>query len=144
MSKSRLESRMEIQLEQEGLGPFAREYRWHPQRKWRADFAWPAKRVMLEVEGAVWTGGRHTFGSGFRDDAIKYAEAALAGWLVIRASPDMVRDRTALHLVVRALRKASEAHTTAGELRPEIIGDARGASGLGDQLLLPAIPGQPF
>jgi hypothetical protein len=143
VSKSRLESRAEIQLQQEGLAPFAREFRWHPSRRWRFDFAFPDRMVAYEIEGATWTGGRHSFGGGFRDDAIKYAEAAIAGWIVIRASADMIRDRTALHLVKRALsaregfnalplfahQSVAGGREGAGELRPAYIRAASGAPG---------------
>lgn len=102
-ASTRLENRAELQLRGEGLAPFAREFRFHPTRLWRLDFAWPERKVALEAEGGVWSGGRHVSGAGFRGDCEKYAEAAIAGWIVVRASPDMVRDRSAVHLVKRAL-----------------------------------------
>lgn len=61
-----------------------REYKFHPVRKWRFDFAWADRRIAVEVEGAVWTGGRHTRGSGFTSDCEKYNQAALLGWRVFR------------------------------------------------------------
>ena len=65
-----------------------REYRFHPTRKWRFDYAVPASRVALEVEGGVWTGGRHTSPQGFLADIEKYNAAALLGWTVVRTTPD--------------------------------------------------------
>lgn len=63
------------------------EYRFHPKRKWRFDWAWPDKLIALEQEGAVWTQGRHTRGSGFINDMEKYNEAARLGWRVFRFTP---------------------------------------------------------
>jgi hypothetical protein len=65
-----------------------------PPRKWRSDFAFerPSNvsvssyhrlrfglRVAIEIEGAIWSGSRHTRGAGFAVDCEKYNTAALAG-----------------------------------------------------------------
>ena len=63
------------------------EFRFHPSRRWRFDYAWPDHHVALEVEGAVWTQGRHTRGSGFLADIEKYNAAAALGWRIIRCTP---------------------------------------------------------
>jgi hypothetical protein len=79
-------------------------------RKWRFDYAIVQNdvRVAIEVEGAVWTNGRHTRGSGFLKDMQKYNEAAVRGWLVIRTTPDKLVSTETLDLIRRALetRKA--------------------------------------
>src|SRR5262245_37505838 len=56
-------------------------------RRWRFDWAWPAFRVALEIDGGVWTGGRHTSGKGFLGDMRKLNAAATEGWLVLRCLP---------------------------------------------------------
>ena len=63
------------------------EHRFHPSRKWRFDYAWPDAKVALEVEGGVWTGGRHTSSAGFLKDMEKYNAAARLGWRVLRCTP---------------------------------------------------------
>lgn len=68
-----------------------KEYRFHPIRKWRFDYAWPEKKVAIEVEGAVWIRGRHTRGSGFIKDMEKYNTATAMGWSVLRFTPDQMR-----------------------------------------------------
>lgn len=57
-------------------------------RRWRFDYAWPAVLVALEVEGGIWTGGRHSRGKGMLSDMEKYNHAALTGWVVLRTIPD--------------------------------------------------------
>jgi very-short-patch-repair endonuclease len=60
------------------------EYRFHPARRWRADYAHIESRTLIELEGGVWVSGRHNRASGFVADAEKYFEAALGGWRVVR------------------------------------------------------------
>lgn len=91
------------QIKGEGLKEPAREYQFHPERRWRFDFAYPQEKVAVEVEGGIWSNGRHTRGYGFEADCVKYNEAALAGWRVIRVSPKMVTDLRALSFLKRAL-----------------------------------------
>lgn len=68
------------------------EYRFHPLRRWRFDFAWPELKMALETEGGVWSGGRHTRGKGFIDDCEKYNTAAVMGWLVLRVTSAHLKD----------------------------------------------------
>ena len=56
-------------------------------RRWRFDFAWPRRRVAVEVEGGVFSRGRHVRPSGFINDCEKYNAAALDGWTVLRLVP---------------------------------------------------------
>ena len=60
-----------------------KEHRFHPTRKWRIDF-WHNSGVAIEIEGGVWTGGRHTRGKGFIADMEKYNALAERGILVFR------------------------------------------------------------
>jgi len=57
-----------------------REFRFHPTRKWRFDFASPRLRVAVEIEGR----GRHQTVAGVRSDCEKYNAATAAGWRVFR------------------------------------------------------------
>ncbi|MCC6475013.1 MAG: hypothetical protein IT514_14870, partial [Burkholderiales bacterium] len=54
------------------LPPPVAEHRFHETRRWRFDWAWPDHRVAIEIEGGVWTAGRHTRGQGFLADIEKY------------------------------------------------------------------------
>ena len=68
-----------------------REHSFHWVRRWRFDYACPAQMIAVEIEGGVWTGGRHTRGKGFLGDMEKYNEATAMGWRVFRCdtSDDM-------------------------------------------------------
>ena len=89
-----------------GLPAPTPELKFHPVRRWRFDFAWEDKKVALEVEGGGWTGGRHTRGSGFAKDILKYNSAALLGWVVVRTTPQEVCMQETVDLIneVRAIR----------------------------------------
>lgn len=88
---------------QQGLPTPEREVRFHPTRRWRFDLCWPALKLAVEVDGGTWAQGRHTRGTGYRDDCIKLNEAALLGWRVLRVTSDMVRDDSALAVIDRAM-----------------------------------------
>lgn len=93
---SAIEETLLFQLRAAGLPNPMREYKFHPTRRWRFDFCWPARMAAMEVEGGTWAGGRHTRGAGFEGDCIKYAEALLLGWRVIRVTGSMIESGEAL------------------------------------------------
>ncbi|GEA69145.1 hypothetical protein PA3_33030 [Acinetobacter pittii] len=72
------------------------EYKFHPTRKWRADFLITGTKIMIEVEGGIWSGGRHTRGKGYLGDMEKYNEAAMMGFTVLRFSTEQVKSGMAL------------------------------------------------
>jgi very-short-patch-repair endonuclease len=71
------------------------EYKFHPTRKWRLDYAFPEQKLAIEIEGGVWTRGRHNRGSGFLRDMEKYNCLTQLGWHLLRFTPQQVRDGTA-------------------------------------------------
>lgn len=103
MAKSHIEQRLLWLIQDEGLPLPVSEYRFDPERKWRFDHAWPDRKIAAECEGAIWTRGRHTRGSGYIKDCLKYNAAALQGWKVLRFPMDMVNDGSALETLRKAL-----------------------------------------
>lgn len=81
-----------------------REYRFHPERAWRMDFAWPEHRVAVEIEGGVWGLGRHNRPRGFIADTEKYNAAAKLGWTVLRFTAQTIRSGEAIEQTVGLLR----------------------------------------
>lgn len=59
-------------------------------RDWRADFAWPDHKLLVELEGGTFTNGRHVRPKGFRADCEKYNAAQKLGFIVLRYTSDMV------------------------------------------------------
>ena len=85
---SRLEKRFELLWQDHGGPELKKEFRFHPVRKWRADFAHLESRTLIEIEGGIYVNGRHNRAGGFAADLEKYLEASLAGWRVVRLGPN--------------------------------------------------------
>ena len=69
---------------------FVQEFRFHTARKWRADFHIKNTKLLIEVEGGIWSGGRHTRGKGYIGDMEKYNAATMMGYQVLRFSTEQV------------------------------------------------------
>ena len=86
-----------------GLPAPMREHRFHPKRQWRFDFAWPAIRLAVEVEGVTHNSGRHQRFEGYSKDCEKYNNAALLGWRVLRYTTEQVKKGYALEQIENAI-----------------------------------------
>ena len=63
------------------------EFKFHPIRKWRADYCWQDAMLIVELEGGVFIAGRHSRGLGMIKDMEKYNAAIELGYVVLRYSP---------------------------------------------------------
>lgn len=90
------------------------DYRFHPEREWEFDYAWPDRKIAFELEGGIWgkrckickmwiQGGRHVRGKGYQEDCLKYSEAAVLGWRIIRCTPEMCKNGIMMGLLERAM-----------------------------------------
>jgi len=95
-SQSALEAMFAQQVRVARLPSPLREYKFHPQRRWRMDFAWPELSLAVEVEGGIWNYGRHNRPAGFISDTEKYNAAAQMGFTVLRFAGPQIRNGTAL------------------------------------------------
>jgi len=72
-------------------GPeLVKEYRFHPHRRWRADYALPAAKVLIELEGGLYGNGRHNRAAGYLADIEKYNAASMLGYVVLRLGTGQV------------------------------------------------------
>jgi len=69
------------------------EYKFHPTRRWRADFANPTLKIIIEIEGGVFKGigGGHNRGAGYRKDLEKYNAATILGYRLLRYLPEQMK-----------------------------------------------------
>ena len=96
-----------LHLRAAGIQGFEREHRFAPPRRWKFDFANPALKVALEVEGGTWSRSRHTSGKGYAADCEKYSTAAVMGWRVLRFTTDQVKSGMALQMLQQAIARAA-------------------------------------
>jgi len=69
-----------------------REYKFSVARRWRADYCHEASRTLIELEGGIYSGGRHVRADGYRNDVEKYNAAAMLGYTVLRLGTGQVDD----------------------------------------------------
>lgn len=82
---------------------FEQEFKFHPKRQWRADFHLVEKMILVEVEGGIWSGGRHTRGKGYLGDMEKYNAATVLGYQVLRFSTEQVKSGLAVRQIEKMI-----------------------------------------
>jgi very-short-patch-repair endonuclease len=110
--RSELEAELAFQMKVAEFPPHKREYRFggrDGQRRWRFDFAFPEQKLAVEVDGGIYSGGRHTRGAGVERDCEKYNEALLCGWRVLRLTKQMVTSCDGLLYIEAALEQSRPA-----------------------------------
>jgi very-short-patch-repair endonuclease len=103
MVKSGLEETLLLLIRAEGLPEPEREWRFHPTRRWRLDFAYPEKRIGIEVQGGTYIRGAHSRGTGLERDYEKYNQAQVLGWDVYQFSRKMIESGEAIETIKRVL-----------------------------------------
>ena len=77
-----------------------REFVFHPKRLWRIDFAWPERKLAVEIDSSV-----HRIKARFASDIEKHNALNMAGWTLLRYTARMVKAGTAIEDVEAALRR---------------------------------------
>ena len=98
------ETLLAIHLEELGV-PFERQYRYVPGRLFCADFAIPELRLLIEVQGGVYTGQAHGSIKGILADLERGNHAALHGWRMMRFSTSDVKCGAAKEWIRAAIEK---------------------------------------
>ena len=107
---SEIEEMLAFHLKAVGI-EFERQFKFHPNRNWKADFR--IGKLIVEVEGATYgKPGHHQRVDGIDNDCQRQAEMMLAGYHVLRVSGRMVRDGRALNFIERYLSPETAALVT--------------------------------
>jgi hypothetical protein len=108
-----LEAQLDAQLRSVGFTQYEKQAGLVPGRRFRHDFYFPAIRTAVEVQGGIWTAGRHSRGAGMEADFEKCALARLQGVSTVFVSGRHVRSGQALAWIL-ALHGASCGPKTSG------------------------------
>lgn len=117
------------QIKNAGLPEPAKEYRFHPVRLWRLDFAYPEKKIAVEIDGGGWgrvvvchrckqtvlrfvngrsfpvrEGGRHHTAKGVEADNEKKNALAELGWRVVTYNPIHIKNGSAISNLTAVLK----------------------------------------
>ena len=86
-----------------GLPTPVTEYQFAPPRKWRWDVCFPDSehKLAMEIDGGIWSKGRHVRGGGFIKDMEKQNAGVMLGWSLLRFTPDQVRCGYAVDMIKR-------------------------------------------
>ena len=106
--REKLVAKLELQLRAAQLPEWEREYRFHPERGWRFDLAWPQgafglTALAVEIQGGIWNNGAHVRGKTYADNRAKSNEAQLLGWTVLEVCDEHIENGQALSWIKRAL-----------------------------------------
>ena len=100
---SKLEEQFALQLKAEGIEGWEREYKFHPERRFRLDFAFLTQKVGVEIQGGTWIAGRHSGGVGFERDCEKFNLATLFGWKILKFTGKHIKNGQAIEWIKEAL-----------------------------------------
>jgi very-short-patch-repair endonuclease len=84
---SGLEARFEQGIRALHFPPWVRNHVFLPDRKFQLDFAWPDRKLAIEIDGHV-----HRIHERFESDLEKHWLALQAGWTVLRIGGRQIRD----------------------------------------------------
>lgn len=88
------------------LGLPERNYRFHPERRWLLDFAWPQLKVAVEIDGGIWIGGAHARPVNIERDMEKHNALLDLGWRCYQFTPKQVKAGEAVQHIERVLLSA--------------------------------------
>ena len=99
------EDLLAFQIKAAGLPEPVRQYYYARPRKLRADFSFPEHRLLIEIQGGIFMkrGGAHGSITGILADLDRLNAATLAGFYMLRFTPDQVKTGEALAVIEKAL-----------------------------------------
>lgn len=88
------------------------EFKFHPVRKWRVDICWPDQKLAVEIEGGVWSCGRHIHPTGFMNDKEKYNMLSIFGYHLLRFTPQEIESCEAYDVIREWFKNNCEYNAT--------------------------------
>ena len=103
MNKRDLELELLAQIRAVGLPEPIREYKAIEGRRYRWDFSWPDRNLLIEVQGAIFVKGGHSSGVGIMRDHNKHNLAMLAGWRILYVNSTTIDSGEAIRDIEKVL-----------------------------------------
>lgn len=75
-------------------------------KRYRADFAHIPSKTIVEIQGGVFSGGRHVRASGYERDCRKFNLATIGGWKVFLLTTQTAKETFWLERIAAFLRSA--------------------------------------
>ena len=72
---------------------------WPEGKGWLADYLVVGRKILIELEGGVYSGGRHTRPQGFIEDCMKYNKAQMLGYMVYRIPTGCATDNVVSEII---------------------------------------------
>jgi len=138
---SKWEDAFAFQIKYHGLPYPETQYKFHKERKWRIDFAWPAHGIAVEVEGGIWRsgGGAHSHPVNIQRDVEKYNQLAIYGYRLFRISDREIKSGTGIELIKEAFKQEAYNHDLREDKKESLLfgpnASAGGASTSGSPCL---------
>jgi very-short-patch-repair endonuclease len=105
--KVKWEEMFSVQLKTLGVPSPVQQFKFVPDRKFSADFAWPDRMILVELEGGIWRrgGGAHSHPSNILRDIEKQTLAAFHGYRVFRFWENDIKSWTAAKMMADVLSR---------------------------------------
>jgi len=108
--RTKLENSLLLLIRQNHLPEPVPQFKFCPDRKWVADFAYPEQKILIECEGGLWRknqegqwAGAHSYPGAILRDIEKYNQAALLGYRLFRFTDYQLKDGSAIEILKKAL-----------------------------------------
>ena len=103
---SKHEAYFRLQLRAYKIYVFKEQYKFHPDRQWKIDFAYPSKRLGIEIDGGIFgKKSGHNTGVGILRKMEKMNAAQRLGWRVFTFSGDQVKSGYAINYIIEVLNE---------------------------------------
>lgn len=106
MPESVIEALLALQIRALKLPVPERNYRWMTGRRYEWDFAYPDRKIAIEVQGMV-----HRIKSKWERDIFKRAYGLLDGWRVLEVSGETIRSGVAIQWIEKLLNETPNAQS---------------------------------
>ena len=85
--------------------PLQKEVALIPRRKFRFDFVHTASKTCIEIQGGLYSRGRHTRGKQMEKEYLKWLLAQSLGYTIIPIGTEQVEDGKVLELIAKTIIK---------------------------------------